>query len=172
MLLQCKRVLVNLANGSQPMNLNSSFIIGFCLTFLPTASYALDLGQKKPVIIAHRGASAYLPEHTLAGAAMAHAMAVDYLELDLVLSKDMQLVVNHDLTLEETTDVEAVFPHGKRADGKWYVIDFTLAQLKTLQVHERSNDGKGGLNFPGRFPYQKSRFQLETFQTMVELVQG
>ncbi len=147
-------------------------MIAIYLAFNPSASFALDLGQTKPVIIAHRGASAYLPEHTLAGAAMAHAMAVDYLELDLVLSKDLQLIVNHDLTLDETTDVEAVFPQGKRSDGKWYVIDFTLAQLKTLHVHERSNDAKGSLNFPGRFPYQKSRFQLETFQSMVELVQG
>jgi glycerophosphoryl diester phosphodiesterase len=151
------------------------FLLFFCaLSFgmLPNRVFALDLGQTRPVVIAHRGASAYLPEHTLASASMAYAMGADYIELDLVVSKDSQLIVIHDLTLEETTDVEAVFPQKKREDGKWYVIDFSLAELKTLRVHERTNDDKGTLHLPGRFPFNKSMFHISTFQEMVELVQG
>ena len=142
------------------------------VVFFSAVGLAFDLGQKKPVVIAHRGASAYLPEHSQAGAAMAYAMAADYIELDLVLSKDSQLIVIHDITLEETTDVETLFPARKRTDGKWYVIDFTLAELKTLHLHERAKDDKGTLSLPGRFPYEKSSFQISTFQEMVELVQG
>jgi len=148
----------------------SMFVISFFV--FATTSKALDLGQKKPIVIAHRGASAYLPEHTIAGASMAYAMAADYLEMDLVLSKDDHLIVNHDLTLEETTNVETVFPGRQRKNGKWYVIDFSLPELKTLNVHERAKDVKGTLSFPGRFPYQASEFRIVTFQEMVELVQG
>ncbi len=85
-----------------------------------------------PVIIAHRGASGYLPEHTLAAYAAAHAMGADYIEPDVVLSKDNVPVCLHDLTLEATTDCEEKLPGRARADGHWYALDFTLAELKTL----------------------------------------
>ena len=69
-----------------------------------------------PIIIAHRGASGYLPEHSLAAKAMAHAMGADFLEQDIVLSADGVPVVLHDIYLEDTTDVEQRFPDRARPD--------------------------------------------------------
>ena len=89
------------------------------------------------VIIAHRGASGYLPEHTLEAAALAYAMGSDYIEQDLVLSKDGVPVVLHDIHLDNVTNVTNIYPDRKRADGRYYVIDFDHAELKTLKVYER-----------------------------------
>lgn len=116
-----------------------------------------------PIVIAHRGASGYVPEHTLEAYAMAHALGADYIEPDLVLSQDNVFVCLHDIHLEATTDVEEKFPVRKRSDGRWYAADFTLAELKTLAVHER---------LPGRFPKGKSAFEIPTLTEMIELVQG
>ncbi|MDF1623956.1 MAG: glycerophosphodiester phosphodiesterase family protein, partial [Pseudohongiella nitratireducens] len=88
------------------------------------------------VVIAHRGASGYLPEHTLPAAAMAYAMGVDFQEQDVVMTQDDQLIVWHDLTLDRNTDVRTRFPGRAREDGRHYVIDFTLAELRQLQVTE------------------------------------
>ena len=71
-----------------------------------------------PIIIAHRGASGYLPEHTLAAKAMAHAMGADFIEQDVVLSKDGVPVVLHDIYLGSTTDVAQRFAGRARADGR------------------------------------------------------
>ena len=61
-------------------------------------------------VIAHRGASGYLPEHTLEGAAMAHAMGADFIEQDVVLTRDGMLIILHDLFLDAVTDVAERFP--------------------------------------------------------------
>ncbi|WP_394175939.1 glycerophosphodiester phosphodiesterase [Thalassotalea litorea] len=87
----------------------------------------------KPVIIAHRGASGYLPEHTLASKALAHAMKADFVEQDLVMTKDNHLIVFHDLTLQDKTNVADKFPDKKRADNNYYVIDFTLNEIRQLE---------------------------------------
>lgn len=92
------------------------------------------LQTRKPLIIAHRGASGYLPEHTLPAYAMAYGIGVDYLEPDVVLSSDGELICLHDITLERVSDVEEIYPERVRADGKWYAIDFTLAELKQLRI--------------------------------------
>ena len=68
----------------------------------------------QPVVIARRGASGYLPEHTLAGKALAHAMGADFLEQDIVLTKDGVPVVMHDIHLETISDVAQRFPDRKR----------------------------------------------------------
>ena len=121
-----------------------------------------------PIVIAHRGASGYLPEHTLEAAALAYAMGADYIEQDLVLSKDRQLIVVHDIHLETVTDVESRFPTRAREDGRFYVIDFTLAELKTLRVHERTgSDGK--MVFPGRYQGE-GEFKLSTFAEQIEMI--
>ncbi|GAB4461643.1 MAG: glycerophosphodiester phosphodiesterase [Armatimonadaceae bacterium] len=88
-------------------------------------------------VVAHRGASSYLPEHTMACYAMAHAQGADYIEPDVVLTKDNVLVCLHDLYLETTTDVAAKFPDRKRPDGHYYAADFTLAEIKSLSVFGR-----------------------------------
>src|SRR5687767_9176819 len=97
----------------------------------------------QPIVIAHRGASGYLPEHTLEAAAYAHALGADFIEQDVVLSKDDVLVVTHDIHVDTTTDVAARYPDRKRADGRYYAIDFTWEELKALRVHERVNETTG-----------------------------
>jgi glycerophosphoryl diester phosphodiesterase len=94
----------------------------------------------KASVVAHRGASATLPEHTLEAYTLAHAQGVDYIEPDVILTRDNVLVCLHDLVLETTTDVAARFPERKRPDGHWYTIDFTLAELKQLRVFGRVED--------------------------------
>lgn len=116
-----------------------------------------------PIVIAHRGASGYLPEHTLEAYAMAYALGADYIEPDLVRTKDGAYIALHDIHLQSTTNVEEVFPDRTRKDGQWYAADFTLAEIKTLQVHER---------VAKRFPTGKSDFEVPTFQEMIELIQG
>lgn len=88
----------------------------------------------QPLVIAHRGASGYLPEHTLEAYSLAYGQGADLIEPDVVLSRDNVLVCSHDLTLERTTNVEEVFPLRKRADGKWYVIDFDWSEIESLTV--------------------------------------
>ncbi|WP_369820296.1 glycerophosphodiester phosphodiesterase family protein [Tenacibaculum sp. SG-28] len=89
------------------------------------------------VVVAHRGASGYLPEHTMEAKAMAYAMHPNFIEQDLVLSKDDIPIVIHDIYLDDVTDVARVFPKRKRENGRYYVIDFTFQELQKLQVTER-----------------------------------
>ncbi len=124
------------------------------------------------VIIAHRGASGYLPEHTLEAKAMAYAMQPDYIEQDIVLSKDNVPIVIHDIHLDAVTNVKEVFPKRKRVDGRYYVIDFTWEELQKLNVTERFDYQTGKPVFPDRFPIDKSHFKLHTFQDEIELIQG
>lgn len=123
-------------------------------------------------IIAHRGASGYLPEHTLASKAMAHAMGADFLEQDVVLTKDDQAIVLHDIHLEAVTDVEQQFPDRTRDDGHWYAIDFTLDEIKLLRIHERTRHNSEQAVFVRRFPVGKPTFQIRTLAEEIELVQG
>ncbi|GAA5524194.1 glycerophosphodiester phosphodiesterase, periplasmic [Microbulbifer aestuariivivens] len=127
-----------------------------------------------PLVIAHRGASAYLPEHTLEAKALAYGMRPDYIEQDLVLSKDGHLIVMHDIYLDQITDVAERFPGRAREDGRFYTIDFTLPELKQLCVTEafERNGSELTQKHPGRFPLWKSSFQLATFNEEIELIQG
>jgi len=101
---------------------------------------------KRPLVIAHRGASGERPEHTRAAYDLAIDQGCDFIEPDLVMSRDGHLVVRHDVVLNETTDVPQR-PEFKdrwklvRLDGAptsgWFAEDFTLAELKTLRARER-----------------------------------
>lgn len=126
------------------------------------------------IVIAHRGASGYLPEHTLPAKAMAYAQGADYLEQDLVMTKDDRLVVLHDHYLDRVTDVAKRFPERVRKDGRYYAIDFTLAEIKSLKFTEGFDivDGKQVQTYPGRFPMGKSDFRVHTFEEEIEFVQG
>lgn len=126
----------------------------------------------QPLVIAHRGASGYLPEHTIAAKAYAHALGADYIEQDLVLSKDDVPFVIHDIYVDTVTDVAKRFPNRKRADGRYYVLDFTAAELKQLRVTERFNVRTGQRVFAKRFPAEQSAFQLSTFEEELQLIQG
>lgn len=125
-----------------------------------------------PLVIAHRGASGYLPEHTAEAQALAVGLGTDFVELDLVLSRDGVPVVLHDLTLDATTDVAERFPGRARTDGRYYAIDFDAAELATLGVGERIDPKTGKAVFPGRFPLGQGGFGLPTLARTIELVQG
>ena len=137
-----------------------------------TLSFSASAADK--LVIAHRGASGYLPEHTLPAKAMAYAQGADYLEQDLVMTKDDRLVVLHDHYLDRVTDVAERFPQRARQDGRFYAIDFTLAEIKSLRFSEgfEPKDGKHVQTFPGRFPMGKSDFRIHTFEEEIEFVQG
>src|SRR5690554_839108 len=93
------------------------------------------------VVIAHRGASGYLPESTLPAYVLAYESGADYLEMDLVMSRDGVPVVFHDLVLEDSTDVAERFPGHGRADGHWYVSDLTVDELRQLMCLSVSREG-------------------------------
>jgi glycerophosphoryl diester phosphodiesterase len=143
-----------------------------------THDMAIDLHaappQTKKLVIAHRGASGYLPEHTLAAKAMAYAQGANYIEQDLVLTRDGQLVVLHDRHLDTVTNVATVFPGRDRDDGRFYVIDFTLDEIRQLSVSERfeTKDGVSLPVFKNRFPLGKSSFRVHTLAEEIELIQG
>jgi glycerophosphoryl diester phosphodiesterase len=126
----------------------------------------------KPVVIAHRGASGYLPEHTLEAKVLAHAMGADFLEQDVVLTKDDVPVVMHDTQLETISDVAQRFPDRKRANGHYYALDFTLAEIRQLHANERINPKTGRAVYPNRFPLGRSAFQIPTLEEELQLIQG
>lgn len=126
----------------------------------------------RPIIIAHRGASGYLPEHTLPAKALAYAMGADFLEQDVVLTRDDVPIVLHDIHLDEVTNVAERFPGRARGDGRHYAVDFALDEIRTLRVRERFDPATGAARSPARFPVGRSRFEIPTLREEIELVQG
>jgi glycerophosphoryl diester phosphodiesterase len=131
-----------------------------------------DAATQTPVVIAHRGASGYLPEHTLQAKAMAYGMGADYLEQDVVATRDDELVVLHDIHLDTVTDVADRFSDRAREDGRFFVRDFDLAELRTLNVHERRTADGVTAVFPGRFPTAEGRFSIATLAEEITMIQG
>ena len=147
-------------------------ILAGCVTGTGRGPSAADIeSMVKFTVIAHRGASGYLPEHTLEGAALAHAQGAHYIEQDVVMTRDGALVVLHDLYVDAVTDVAERFPGRQRADGRHYAIDFTLAEIRTLRVGERLRDD-GTARFPGRFPVGERLFRVPTLDEEIRLIQG
>jgi len=107
-------------------------------TLLPEGRSVTAASARTKLVTAHRGASGYLPEHTLAAYATAHAMGADYIEPDVVVTRDGALVCLHDLWLETTTNAAARFPGRQRPDGHFYAADFTLPEIKSLEVYGRA----------------------------------
>ncbi|MEP1445474.1 MAG: glycerophosphodiester phosphodiesterase [Paraglaciecola sp.] len=140
-----------------------------CILGLLIMILSNQVSATPPLVIAHRGAPGYLPEHTLESVTLAYAQGADYIEQDLVATKDSKLIVLHDIHLETVTNVEQIFPTRKRKDGRYYALDFTLAELKTLRVHERQ-DAEGNQVFPLRYRGDGS-FQIATFEDQIELIQ-
>ncbi len=151
---------------------NTGTLISLILGLLMSSQTLAQAADK--IVIAHRGASGYLPEHTLEAKAMAYAMGADYIEQDLVMTADDQLIVLHDITLDRTTDVAERFPGRARADGRYYAIDFTLAEVRQLQATEGFDieNGERVQGFRDRFPMGQSSFRVPTFQEEIELIQG
>lgn len=154
-------------------------MIRFLVLFVALSVLSCNTNEKQitsvkneKVVIAHRGASGYLPEHTLPAKAMAYAMKVDYIEQDIVLSKDDIPIVIHDIHLETVTDVTLKFPDRKRNDGRFYVIDFAFEELKELNVSERFSPSTNEAVYSKRFPVNTSVFKLHSLQEEIELIQG
>lgn len=125
--------------------------------------------RPSPIVIAHRGASGYRPEHTLEAYEMAIGMGADFIEPDLVSTKDGVLIARHENEISETTDVAerpefASRRATKRIDGRevtgWFSEDFTLAEIKTLRARER---------LPFRNQEFNGRFEVPTFQEVLDL---
>lgn len=111
-----------------------------------------------PLVLGHRGAPGYLPDHTLEGYRLAIEMGADYIEPDLVSTKDGVLVARHENELSQTTDVAEKFPSRKTThtvDGKaiegWFAEDLTLAEVRTLRARQpmaarpHEHDGEYGI---------------------------
>jgi glycerophosphoryl diester phosphodiesterase len=125
-----------------------------------------------PIVIAHRGASGYLPEHTLAAKALAYGLGADFLEQDVVATRDGRLVVLHDLHLDDVSDVARHFPKRHRDDGLYYVIDFDLAELRALTLFERRAPGSSTAKYGSRFPAGTGLFGIATLEEELQLVRG
>ena len=123
-------------------------------------------------VIAHRGASGYLPEHTLEAKAYAHALGAHYIEQDVVATRDDQLIVLHDIHLDRVTNVADVFRDRQREDGRYYARDFDLAEIKTLTAFERRRDDGVTAVYPNRFPTGIGNFRVPTLREEIKLVQG
>ncbi|MBD2522872.1 glycerophosphodiester phosphodiesterase [Nostoc sp. FACHB-133] len=134
---------------------------------------SVAISTTSPIIIAHRGASGYRPEHTLAAYELAIALGADYIEPDLVSTKDGVLIARHENEISETTDVASHTEFARRQttkiiDGEsktgWFTEDFTLAEVKTLRAKERigqlrsQNTAYDGL------------FEIPTLQEIIDLV--
>jgi len=127
----------------------------------------VQLSWADPIVIAHRGASGYLPEHTLAAYQLAIEQGADYIEPDLVITRDGVLVARHEHYLSLTTDVAS---HPEFADRRrklgdkedWFSEDFTLAEIRTLRTRQA---------FPGRDTSHDGRYRIPTLVEVLQLVQ-
>ncbi len=129
-----------------------------------------------PILVAHRGASGYAPEHTPAAYRLAIRMQADFVEQDLQMTSDGALICSHDAELSRTTDIASRFPDRATARDPsgtgsvrrgWYAVDFTLAELKTLDAgswYNRANP------FSARAEYAGQRIQ--TLDEAIREVKG
>lgn len=150
--------------------------LGIVGASVPAQAASTDVGVSRgpdrPIVVAHRGASGYRPEHTLAAYELAARMGADYIEPDLVITKDGALVARHEPEIGGTTDV-ADHPEfagrktTKLLDGVavtgWFAEDFTLAELKTLRAKERIPDLR-----PHNTAYD-GLFEIPTLQEVIGL---
>ncbi|MGE0811806.1 MAG: glycerophosphodiester phosphodiesterase [Vicinamibacterales bacterium] len=127
-------------------------------------------GRADAIIIGHRGASGHRPEHTMASYTLAIEQGADFIEPDLVSTKDGVLVARHENEIGSTTDAAEKFPARRRTavvDGEtitgWFVEDFTLEEVRTLRAKER---------LPSRSQAYNGQFGIPTFDEVVALAQA
>lgn len=127
--------------------------------------------RPSPIVIGHSGAAGYLPEHTLEGYALAIELGADYVEPDLVMTRDGHLIARHEPNIANTTDVSTrpQFASRRRTavvdgavDEGWFVSDFTLAEIKTLRAVQA---------FPDRPQQFNGLFRVPTLEEIIDLVQ-
>ena len=147
----------------------SAFLAACAGTGSMTKSPYPTLSGDKPMVIGHRGASGYLPEHTLASYKKAIEMGADFIEPDLVVTKDGELVARHEPNITATTDVSTRPEFANRkttrtvdgvAETGWFVTDFTLAELRTLYAKQAN---------PVRDQSFNKQFQIPTFREILNL---
>jgi glycerophosphoryl diester phosphodiesterase len=136
---------------------------------LVIASATASAAPPRPIVIAHRGASGHRPEHTLEAYRLAVEMGADFIEPDLVSTKDGVLIARHENEIGGTTDVAERYPDRRKTktiDGQsitgWFTEDFTLAEIKTLRARER---------LPFRSHAYDGQFQIPTFAEVIALAQ-
>lgn len=137
-------------------------LTGGCLGACGEAAIWNTLDKQPPRIIAHRGASGYLPEHSATGYRLAMEQGADVIEPDLVVSRDGVLYVHHDLGLSKTTDVAAHAEFADRThDDDWWVGDFDAAELDRLRLVQR---------WPQRDHGHDGRYVMPRFAGMLDQV--
>lgn len=119
-------------------------LLGATAFLLPPSDVLADEKAERPTVIAHRGASAYAPENTLAAIDKAAELGIDWVENDVQRTKDGELVVLHDDNLQRTTDVEEVFPDR----APWKVRDFTAAEIARLDAGSWFGPAYAGARVP------------------------
>ncbi|MBX9766546.1 MAG: hypothetical protein K2X47_04675, partial [Bdellovibrionales bacterium] len=141
-------------------------LVGACAT--SASNRGSENMNSVPLIIGHRGASGERPEHTLESYALAIDQGADFIEPDLVSTKDGVLIARHENDISNTTDVAKKFPKRKTTktiDGQkvtgWFTEDFTLKEIETLRAKER---------LPQRDQSYNGKFEIPTFQEVLELV--
>jgi len=119
-------------------------LLGGSILIVPSPHGRAGSQSIGPVIVSHRGASAYAPENTLAAIDKAAQMGFSWIENDVQRTKDGELVVLHDATLARTTDVEEVYPN----KAPWKVKDFTAAEIARLDAGSWFNPRYAGARVP------------------------
>ena len=130
-----------------------------------SADAVKQLNGLAPLVLAHRGTTGYLPEHTLGGYELAVKMGADYIEPDLQLTKDGVLVAMHDDTLTRTTNVQQLFP----GRSSYAVSEFTLQEVKSLTVKPV---GTASTSYPGFTPVSADPYKIPTFQEVIDLARS
>lgn len=120
------------------------------------------LNGKAPIVVAHRGAPAYLPENTIGGNELSAAMGAEMIETDVMMTRDGVLIAMHDTTLTRTTNVADVYA---MRNGGYRVADFTYEELRALTVKPT---GTGQLTYPGFAPSDAEPFRIPTFADMLD----
>jgi glycerophosphoryl diester phosphodiesterase len=158
----------------KPLLQSASLLATFALSLAAPAALAQapTLDGKPALIVAHRGASGTLPEHTLEAYKLAIEQGADFIEPDLVATKDGVLVARHEPMLSGTTDVStrpefAARKTVKKVDGvdtnDWFAGDFTLAELKTLRAKQA---------FADRDQSHNGKFEIPTLQQVIDLAKA
>lgn len=145
-------------------------VLGAVVMTGPAASDSLAPRENKPLVIGHRGSHGYLPAHTLEGYALAIELGADYVEPDLVMTRDGHLIARHEPNLIATTNVKDLpeFADRKRKatidgapDEGWFASDFTLAEIKRLRAVQ---------DFGDRLQQFNGKFEIPTFEEIIDLV--
>jgi glycerophosphoryl diester phosphodiesterase len=145
-------------------------LLGVAVVTGPAASDSSTPRENKPLVIGHRGAHGYLPAHTLEGYALAIELGADYVEPDLVMTRDGHLTARHEPNLIATTNVKDLpeFADRKRTvvidgapDEGWFASDFTLAEIKRLRAVQ---------DFAERPQQLNGKLEIATFEEIIDLV--